>query len=673
MAVSLSIVSEFAGKGVATAIQQFKQLDGTTQKAAFTFKKLLIPGAIAATGAIVAFTKGVVPAVNAASDLEESMSKNNVIFGDAASAVSSFADEAARALGQSKTQALAAASTFGTFGKAAGLAGQELATFSTDFVTLASDLASFNNTTPEDAINAIGAALRGESEPLRRYGVLLNDATLKAAALELGIYDGTGALTAQQKVLAAQKVIYEQTTDAQGDFARTSDGLANQQRILAAQVENLQAKFGELLLPVFKRVVQYINDNVLPALNLMIDGFKDDGLSGAIVYFAAAFGDGSTDILIRVRDLILGFIELEKKFVKLAAPLFVLIDLGRAFVDMLSGGDGVITIEQQLIDRTDEVNAMFDKLIGRVDAAKYRLDLFRNSAVNVNNALVDTNARMENFGQKVKAVVPAAEEAEQKTGGLGKTVDLAAEKAKKMADRVKELSDALETEMADALKGAEDNLALAEKAFDDFAGSVSSVIEDTIDFAAALEKSGEEGGKSFFDELQDQADRAKEFGILVEKLLAAGLSEQALNEVLAAGVDAGTSIAKELLGSAEGVLRANKLVEETQKIATAIGQAAAAKFYQAGVDNGQAYLRGVEEAIAAANARIAGAKRPADIKGAQALFGASVGTAGKATGVVNNYNIVTETIDPSASARAVQNALIEANKLYGPLDIQIAF
>ena len=672
MAVSLSIVSEFAGKGVATAIQQFKQLDGTTQKAAFAFKKLLIPGAIAATGAIVAFTKGVVPAVNAASDLEESMSKNNVIFGDAASAVSSFADEAARALGQSKTQALAAASTFGTFGKAAGLAGQELATFSTDFVTLASDLASFNNTTPEDAINAIGAALRGESEPLRRYGVLLNDATLKAAALELGIYDGTGALTAQQKVLAAQKVIYEQTTDAQGDFARTSDGLANQQRILAAQVENLQAKFGELLLPVFKRVVQYINANVLPALTLMIDGFKEDGLSGAIEYFAASFSDGSTDVLNRIRKVILGFIELEKAIVDLQKPLFVLIDLARAFVDFLGGGDGIITVEQQLINRTNDVNATFDNLIKRVDTAKYRLDLFRNSAINVNNALVDSNARMENFGQKVKAVVPAAEEAEQKTGGLGKTVDLAAEKAKKMAARVKELSDALETEMADALKGAEDNLALAEKAFDDFAGSVSSVIADTISFADALEKSGEEGGRSFFDELQDQADRAKEFGVLVEKLLAAGLSEQALNEVLAAGVDAGTSIAKELLGSAEGVLRANKLVQETQNIAVAIGQAAAAKFYQAGVDNGQAYLRGVEEAIAAANARISGAKRPADIKGAGALFGATVGTAGTAAGVVNNYNIVTETIDPSASARAVQNALIEANKLYGPLDIQIA-
>jgi len=411
---------------------------------------------------------------------------------------------------------------------------------------------------------------------------------------------------------------------------------------------------------------------VLPALTLMIDGFKEDGLSGAIEYFAASFSDGSTDVLNRIRKVILGFIELEKAIVDLQKPLFVLIDLARAFVDFLGGGDGIITVEQQLINRTNDVNATFDNLIKRVDTAKYRLDLFRNSAINVNNALVDSNARMENFGQKVKAVVPAAEEAEQKTGGLGKTVDLAAEKAKKMAARVKELSDALETEMADALKGAEDNLALAEKAFDDFAGSVSSVIADTISFADALEKSGEEGGRSFFDELQDQADRAKEFGVLVEKLLAAGLSEQALNEVLAAGVDAGTSIAKELLGSAEGVLRANKLVQETQNIAVAIGQAAAAKFYQAGVDNGQAYLRGVEEAIAAANARISGAKRPADIKGAGALFGATVGTAGTAAGVVNNYNIVTETIDPSASARAVQNALIEANKLYGPLDIQIA-
>jgi hypothetical protein len=87
---------------------------------------------------------------------------------------------------------------------------------------------------------------------------LLNDAALKAAALELGIYDGSGALTDQQKILAAQKVIFEQTTDAQGDFARTSDGLANSQRTLTAQMENLQVSIGQALLPVVEAILPLV-------------------------------------------------------------------------------------------------------------------------------------------------------------------------------------------------------------------------------------------------------------------------------------------------------------------------------------------------------------------------------------------------------------------------------
>ena len=75
--------------------------------------------------------------------------------------------------------------------------------------------------------------MRGEAEPLRQYGVLLDDASLRQAALELGIISTTkNALTPQQKVLAAQALIYQQTGTAQGDFARTSDGLANKTRIL---------------------------------------------------------------------------------------------------------------------------------------------------------------------------------------------------------------------------------------------------------------------------------------------------------------------------------------------------------------------------------------------------------------------------------------------------------
>lgn len=224
--------------------------------------------------------------VAAASDLGETLSKTNVLFGESADAVVAFAESAAVQFGQSRQQALDAAATFATFGSAAGLAGEDLVNFSTGFVGLASDLASFNNTTPEQAIEAIGAALRGESEPLRQYGVLLDDATLRQKALELGIYDGEGALTAQQKVLAAQAAIYEQTGAAQGDFERTSGGLANQQRILDAQMADLQATIGEALLPVvlaFTSALNSLVQTVLPPLQ--------EFMQSRIIPVMQAFGD----------------------------------------------------------------------------------------------------------------------------------------------------------------------------------------------------------------------------------------------------------------------------------------------------------------------------------------------------------------------------------------------
>jgi hypothetical protein len=248
MAIKIPIISEFNPKGINAAKAEFATLQTTGSKAMFLLQKAALPAA-AAIGSIAAVIK---PAIDAASDFQESTSKVNVVFGRASKSIKDFAATAATSLGQSKQSVLDAAGVFGTFGKAAGLAGDDLALFTTDFVTLSTDLASFNNTTPEEAITAIGAALRGESEPLRRYGVLLNDAVLRQEALTLGIYDGKGALTAQQKVLAAQAAIYKQTNDAQGDFVRTSDGLANSQRTLGAVLKNVQIELGTKLLPAIQ-------------------------------------------------------------------------------------------------------------------------------------------------------------------------------------------------------------------------------------------------------------------------------------------------------------------------------------------------------------------------------------------------------------------------------------
>ena len=253
----------------------------------------LVAGGVAAAG--------LYKLASAAGDLEESQNKANVVLGkEGAGALEEYANGAAKAAGISKRAAIDAGSTFAVFGKSAGLSGQGLADFSVDLTQLAGDLASFSNTTTDEAIVAIGAALRGESEPIRQYGVLLDDATLKAEALELGIYSGTGALSQQQRVLAAQSQILKQTTDAQGDFGRTSDSLANQQRQLAAEFENTKASIGQALLPAFQSIVGGLSDvaggfNALPeSTKQAIGGVAGVGTAAVITAGGLALAAGGT-------------------------------------------------------------------------------------------------------------------------------------------------------------------------------------------------------------------------------------------------------------------------------------------------------------------------------------------------------------------------------------------
>jgi hypothetical protein len=280
MAVVAPIVSTWDNTGVRKATRSFGRLSDAAKTSFGKIGDYAKTAAKLVAGIGVAGAVGAYKAVDAASDLEETMSKVGTIFGDVSDDVIDFSKTAAGALGLSQTDALNAAADFATFGKAAGLVGDDLTDFSTGLVGLASDLNSFYNA--EDAAEAIGAALRGESEPLRRFGVLLNDAVLKEEALALGIYDGTGALTAQQKVLAAQAAIWKQTGDAQGDFARTSDGLANKQRILRARLANVVAEIGRKLLPVALSLATFFDEKVLPVVEKLSAAFAEDGLAGVL-------------------------------------------------------------------------------------------------------------------------------------------------------------------------------------------------------------------------------------------------------------------------------------------------------------------------------------------------------------------------------------------------------
>jgi hypothetical protein len=271
--------------------------------------------AVAAAAAGAMAVKIGIDSVKAASDLNEEIGKAEVIFGDVSDEIMDFARTADRALGLTQKEAIAASSTFATFGKASGLAGKDLSAFSKGATTLASDLASFYNTNADEAITAIGAALRGESEPIRKFGVLLNDATLKAKAMEMGLYDGTGALDVQAKSLAAYEVILDQTTDAQGDFSRTSDGLAGQQKILNAQIENLKTTMGQSFLPVARDVVEQLN-----FMATAFGGKDPEGLSERARELAGVYdgqGSGAYNLGLALKNVADGF---SRMFASMSGP-----------------------------------------------------------------------------------------------------------------------------------------------------------------------------------------------------------------------------------------------------------------------------------------------------------------------------------------------------------------
>jgi hypothetical protein len=205
---------------------------------------------------VVEFVSG---SIEQYASLQDATQAAGVVFGTSFGAVESYSKQAATAIGVSQAEALNAAITFGTFGKAAGLTGAPLAGFSNNLTQLAGDMASFRGTSPAEAIDAIGAAFRGETDPIEKYGVLINAAAVQQEAERMGLIAHGQALDAHSRILATQSLIYKETADAQGDFARSGDSVANTQKTIAAETANAQAALGEKLAPAYLAVLSGLN------------------------------------------------------------------------------------------------------------------------------------------------------------------------------------------------------------------------------------------------------------------------------------------------------------------------------------------------------------------------------------------------------------------------------
>ena len=337
MAIRINVVGAYDDKDIRRAQRDLEKLGGVAGSTSATFSQRFAEmGASMATFGASMTTKVTLPiaalgvvAVNAASNLQEATSKATVVFGDAADSVLAFADTAATSLGISEASALEAAGTYGNLFRAMGIGETRSAELSTSLVGLASDLASFNNANPQEVFDALRSGLSGETEPLKRFGVNLNQARIEAEALNLGLIQQGQEMDAAAKAQAVYSLIMQDTALAQGDFSRTSSGTANQMRILKARFEDIAAQLGTALLPMVERVAAKIGE-----LTAWFSGL-DEGTRNTIVTFlgiAAAIGP----VLLVVGKLMGVIVALKAVFAGIAAavsgPVLIVVAIIAALV-----------------------------------------------------------------------------------------------------------------------------------------------------------------------------------------------------------------------------------------------------------------------------------------------------------------------------------------------------
>jgi hypothetical protein len=250
------------------------------------FGMAIYNAAVTAGKAMVGFASD---SVTAASDLNETVNKVSVVFGKQSESILKWGENAATSLGMSTNEALAAAGTYGNLFRSMGMTEKSSVDMSKGLVGLAADLGSFNNMASTDVLEKLRAGLTGETEPLKSLGVNISAAAVEARAMKMGLLGVTGELTASAKAQATYSLILEQTKLAQGDFINTSDGLANSQKIVAAQFENLKATLGKALLPIVNKVMNAISKLFSnPKIMAGIQGFVD-GLGKVIDTFGVFF------------------------------------------------------------------------------------------------------------------------------------------------------------------------------------------------------------------------------------------------------------------------------------------------------------------------------------------------------------------------------------------------
>ena len=206
-----------------------------------------------------------------ASDFEENINKVDVAFGKNSAEVKKWSNTATKQFGLSKNAALEMTAQFGDMGTSMGLSQAEASKMSMSMAGLAGDLASFKNISVDQAMTALNGVFTGETESLKTLGIVMTETNLEKFASDCGLV--YKEMSEAEKVQLRYNYVMEKTKNAQGDYARTSDGTANSIRTFKASVENLAVTFGQYVLPVITPFIQK-GTELLQMFNKLPTGVK---------------------------------------------------------------------------------------------------------------------------------------------------------------------------------------------------------------------------------------------------------------------------------------------------------------------------------------------------------------------------------------------------------------
>lgn len=198
-------------------------------------------------------------AIDLASDIEEVQNVVDTAFGSMSGMVEEFASTAIEKLGMSELAAKQTASTYMAMSKGMGMYGKEAAQMAIDAAARTGDIASFYNMTQKEADTLLKSIWTGETESLKRIGVVMTQTNLDQYALQKGFGKTTSAMNQQELTLLRYQYVMDKTNLAAGDFEKTQDSWANQTRVLTERWKQFLSLMGTGLIQILTPALKFLN------------------------------------------------------------------------------------------------------------------------------------------------------------------------------------------------------------------------------------------------------------------------------------------------------------------------------------------------------------------------------------------------------------------------------